>query len=444
MTSTEEQGGLSAEGRLALLIDRLLASMDAAASTGAWDRVVEFADDVLAVDPSNHRATSMMERASLERSLSGGQRAFVSLVFADIVQSTDMAEVAEPEVIQDVFVLYRRVAVETIEELGGRVLQFQGDGVVACFGYPAAYEDDARRAVLAGLRLVERMAHAAIELHRRHGIEPAIRVGVHSGTVVIAGLASGVIDGSALAGSVPNVASRVQGEAEPGSVVISDTTQAARRTTFRAQTGRDALTQRDRPHDGPALRGAVEPGRPILGSSTARVGGAGRPRGSEPPAPLHLEAPRRRRRRCGAARGDRGRRPRGGRHGEVGAGCGTRGARAVRGRCRAGGQVFAVSRQCRAVAGRAHARAIARVLSRSAARGATHRVGGPAGRCRSAAGRRAAACSPARTRHGRAVATPGGGRTRPPPADPSDPGDVACPHGGVDVDPGVGRRPALG
>ena len=225
MTSAEDQAGLSAEGRLGLLIDRLLASMDAAASTGAWDRVVEFADDVLAVDPSNHRATTMMERASLERSLSGGQRAFVSLVFADIVQSTDMAEVAEPEVIQDVFVLYRRVAVETIEELGGRVLQFQGDGVVACFGYPAAYEDDARRAVLAGLRLVERMAHAAIELRRRHGIEPAIRVGVHSGTVVIAGLASGVIDGSALAGSVPNVASRVQGEAEPGSVVISDTTR---------------------------------------------------------------------------------------------------------------------------------------------------------------------------------------------------------------------------
>ena len=136
-----------------------------------------------------------------------------------------MAEVAEPEVIQDVFVLYRRVAAETIEELGGRVLQFQGDGVVACFGYPTAHEDDARRAVLAALRLVERMAQAAIELHRRHGIEPAIRVGVHSGTVVVAGLASGVLDGSAIAGSAPNVAARLQGEAEPGSVIISDTTR---------------------------------------------------------------------------------------------------------------------------------------------------------------------------------------------------------------------------
>ena len=224
MAADEEQS-TSAEERLARLIERLLASMDAAASIGAWDRLVEQADNVLAVDPSNERAASMLERATLERSLPGGQRAFVSLVFADIVQSTNMAEESEPEVIQDVFVLYRRVAAETIEELGGRVLQFQGDGVVACFGYPVAHEDDARRAVLAGLRLVERMEHAGIELKRLHDIEPAIRVGVHSGTVVIAGLASGVIDGSALAGSVPNVAARVQGETEPGTVCISETTE---------------------------------------------------------------------------------------------------------------------------------------------------------------------------------------------------------------------------
>jgi class 3 adenylate cyclase len=223
--AVDEERAASAEDRLARLIDRLLASMDAAASIGAWDRLVEQANDVLAVDPSNQRAASMLERATLERSLPGGQRAFVSLIFADIVQSTDMAEVSEPEVIQDVFVLYRRVAAETIEELGGRVLQFQGDGVVACFGYPVAHEDDARRAVLAALRLVERMEHAGIELRRRHDIEPAIRVGVHSGTVVIAGLASGVIDGSALAGSVPNVAARVQGEAEPGTACISETTK---------------------------------------------------------------------------------------------------------------------------------------------------------------------------------------------------------------------------
>jgi class 3 adenylate cyclase/tetratricopeptide (TPR) repeat protein len=225
VTPAREPQPASAEDRLSLLIDRLLTSMDAAASTGSWDRVVELANDVLAVDPPNRRAAAMIERATLERYLPDNQRAFISLIFADIVQSTDMAEVAEPEVIQDVFALYRRVAAETIEELGGRVLQFQGDGVVACFGYPIAHEDDARRAVLAALRLVERMAQAGLELNRRHGIEPALRVGVHSGTVVVAGLATGVIDGSAIMGSVPNVASRLQGEAEPSTVIISDTTR---------------------------------------------------------------------------------------------------------------------------------------------------------------------------------------------------------------------------
>ena len=199
--------------------------MDSAAVTGSWDRVVELANDVLTVDPPNQRAAAMIERATLERSLPQGQRAFVSLIFADIVQSTDMAEVAEPEVVQEVFAAYRRVATETVEELGGRILQFQGDGVVACLGYPMAHGDDARRAVLAGLRLVERMAGAANDLRGRHGIEPALRVGVHSGTVVFAGRSDGNIDGSAIMGSAPNVTARLQGEAEAGTVVISDTTR---------------------------------------------------------------------------------------------------------------------------------------------------------------------------------------------------------------------------
>ncbi len=223
MTTAPEQPAASAEDRLSLLIDRLLTSMDAAATVGSWDRVVELANDVLTVDPPNQRAASMIERATRERSLPEGQRAFVSLIFADIVASTDLAEVAEPEVVQEVFAVYRRVAAETVEELDGRILQFQGDGVVACFGYPTAHGDDARRAVLAGLRLVERMVPASVDLRGLHGIEPAIRVGVHSGTVVIAGRPDRNIDASAITGSAPNVAARLQGEAEPGTVVISDT-----------------------------------------------------------------------------------------------------------------------------------------------------------------------------------------------------------------------------
>ena len=207
-----------------------------------------------------------------------------------------MAEESEPEVIQDVFALYRRVAAETIEELGGRVLQFQGDGVVACFGYPVAHEDDARRAVLAGLRLIERMEHAGIELKRLHDIEPAIRVGVHSGTVVIAGLASGVIDGSALAGSVPNVASRVQGETEPGTVCISETTEQLVAPHFELRSLGTPLPQRHSAPHGAAPGGAIEADRRTLESRAARVGSPGRPREPEPAAPLHLEPARPRQR----------------------------------------------------------------------------------------------------------------------------------------------------
>ena len=356
--------------------------MDAAASMGAWDRVVELADDVLAVDPPNRRAASMIERATLERSLPGGQRAFVSLVFADIVQSTDMADVAEPEVIQDVFVLYRRVAAETIEELGGRVLQFQGDGVVACFGYPTAHEDDARRAVLAALRLVERMAHAGIELHRRHGIEPAIRVGVHSGTVVVAGLASGVLDGSAIAGSAPNVAARLQGEAEPGTVVISDTTRQLVEPHFELKPiGTRSLKGIARPmelHHVVRSNLAVPPR--VAGCPSRWPWSAARVRAASSASPgsvlVHDTEG------AHAARGGGGRRSWRGRHREVGAGRRAGGARAPRGRRRARGQLLALSRQRRALAGRAHARAAARLLPGPAAGGAARRIGGQAGRCR--------------------------------------------------------------
>ena len=183
------------------------------------------AEDVLAVDPGNRRAAALVERARLEQSLPEGERAFVSLLFADIVKSTHLADVIEPETLRHVFTLYRQVATDVVGGLGGRVLQFQGDGVVACFGYPKVHEDDARRAVLAGLRLIDGMADAGHELRRRYQIDLLIRVGIHSGTVVVTGLTSGAVDAADIVGSAANVAARLQAEAEAGTLVISDATR---------------------------------------------------------------------------------------------------------------------------------------------------------------------------------------------------------------------------
>ncbi len=418
--------------------------MDAAASIGAWDRVVELANDVLAVDPPNQRAASMIERAKHERSLPGGQRAFVSLIFADIVQSTDMAEVAEPEVIQDVFVLYRRVAAETIEELGGRVLQFQGDGVVACFGYPAAHEDDARRAVMAALRLIERMAHAAIELHRRHGIEPAIRVGVHSGTVVVAGLASGVIDGSAISGSAPNVAARLQGEAEPGTVVISDTTRQLVEPHFELKPiGTRSLKGIARPmelHQVVRSNLAVPPPGRGLPGSVALVGREGQSR------LLRFTWKRLV-------------------HGAEGAAVPEGAVAVVRGAAGIGKSALAddlaahvhleggtvLEANCSPYHGNVALWPVGRMLEQllgfypdqppeERLAELVARLGDAGLDC----GHRGPAGPAARTRHRRAVVAPAGGRTRPPPTDAPRPGRLARPHGSVNADPGVGRGPPLG
>ncbi|MDP9332424.1 MAG: AAA family ATPase [Actinomycetota bacterium] len=248
MTDDREPRSDRAEDRLAHLIDRLLIDADSAASGGAWDRVTAIADDILAVVPDNQRAAAMLVRARNEQSLSEGQRAFVSLIFSDIVESTDLADVTDPEIVRDLFKVYRRAATEAIEGLGGTVLQFQGDGIVACFGYPNAHEDDAIRAVLAGLELVERMAAAGPGLRRSYGIDAAIRVGIHTGTVVVAGLTSGVANASDIVGAAANIAARLQGEAEAGTVVVSDATRQLVETHFEvASVGTRALKGISRP-----------------------------------------------------------------------------------------------------------------------------------------------------------------------------------------------------
>ncbi len=207
------------------LIDRLLIEAESAAASGSWERASAIAEDILSVAPADGRASAMLERARAERSLPHGQRAFVSVLFSDIVRSTDLAEVADPEIVRDLFKIYREAGTEAIQEMGGHVLQFQGDGIVACFGYPTVHEDDAKRAVLAALGLIERMTAHAPELWDRYGVELALRIGIHTGTVVVTSPESGTaLASSDVVGAALNVAARLQGEAAPNTVVISGTT----------------------------------------------------------------------------------------------------------------------------------------------------------------------------------------------------------------------------
>jgi class 3 adenylate cyclase/tetratricopeptide (TPR) repeat protein len=145
-------------------------------------------------------------------------------MFCDLVGSTELAARLDPEVLRDVVRSYQQVCDAVIGRLHGNVAQYLGDGLLVYFGYPVAREDDARRAVRAGLGVIDAIATLNARLQRERGITLAVRVGIHTGPVVI-GEMGGASRREALAlGETPNVAARLQAVAESGTVVISAAT----------------------------------------------------------------------------------------------------------------------------------------------------------------------------------------------------------------------------
>jgi len=227
----------SAETRLAALMERLLAAAEAALAAGDLDAARSTAEDVRTVDPDNERAAEIVGRVVAAQRAPVGERALMTLLFSDIVDSTALSERIEPEVMRDVFARYRREAHAAVERYGGHVVKYLGDGVLAGFGYPQAHEDDARRCVLAGLDLAAGMAAAAIELEAEHGFAPAVRIGIHTGRVVVADLGSGTArEHDSIVGAAANLAARIQGEAPPGTVAISDVTLAMVESDFEVRS----------------------------------------------------------------------------------------------------------------------------------------------------------------------------------------------------------------
>ncbi len=124
------------------------------------------------------------------------ERRQVSVLFCDVVGSTEIAHRLDPEELGLVMDRYHRAAADTVQQMGGYVAQFLGDGVMAYFGWPTVHEDDAERAVAIGLELVE----ALPRLSTPDGKPLAVRVGVATGLVMIGGVSGG--DGSMAVGEL--------------------------------------------------------------------------------------------------------------------------------------------------------------------------------------------------------------------------------------------------
>lgn len=146
----------------------------------------------------------------------------MTILFADIVGSTTLAEGRDPERIGRILSRYFATMREVLDSWGGTVEKYIGDAILAVFGVPTVHEDDASRALRAAIEMQERLDTLNDALDREHGVRLAIRIGINTG-YVIATMAER-LDQRFLAGDAVNVAARLEQTAEPGTIVVADRT----------------------------------------------------------------------------------------------------------------------------------------------------------------------------------------------------------------------------
>jgi class 3 adenylate cyclase/predicted ATPase len=170
------------------------------------------------------------------------ERRQLTVLFCDLVDSTRLASQLDPEEWREVVRAYQAACSEVIGRYEGHIAQYLGDGLLVYFGYPRAHEDDAQRAVRTGLGMVAAIGQLNAQLQQDTGIQLAVRVGVHTGVVVVGEMGGNGRQEQLAVGDTPNIAARLQGLAAPNTVVLSATTRRLVEAFFTyAELGPQAL-----------------------------------------------------------------------------------------------------------------------------------------------------------------------------------------------------------
>jgi class 3 adenylate cyclase/tetratricopeptide (TPR) repeat protein/energy-coupling factor transporter ATP-binding protein EcfA2 len=166
---------------------------------------------------------------------SDGERRQLTVMFCDLVGSTALSERLDPEELREVVRSYQQVSAEVIGRYEGHIAQYLGDGLLVYFGYPVAHEDDAQRAVRAGLEIIaalqKRVPSPLAGEGQGEGAEVSsgatlkVRLGIHTGLVVVGEMGGGGKREQLALGETPNIAARLQSLAEPDTVMLSAATQ---------------------------------------------------------------------------------------------------------------------------------------------------------------------------------------------------------------------------
>lgn len=173
----------------------------------------------VAYTPPHLAEQALASKAALE-----GERKQVTVLFCDIVNSTATADAIGAETMHTLLNEFFEMALTEVHRFEGTINQFLGDGFMALFGAPIAHEDHARRAVLAALALRDRTLERQEEFRRRYGAELQVRMGLNTGLVVVGGIGDNLRMDYTAVGDTTNLAARLQGLAEPDSVLASEST----------------------------------------------------------------------------------------------------------------------------------------------------------------------------------------------------------------------------
>jgi predicted ATPase/class 3 adenylate cyclase len=152
------------------------------------------------------------------------ERRQLTVLFCDLVDSTALASQLDPEELRAVVGAYQEACAKVIACFEGHIAQYLGDGLLVYFGYPLAHEDDAQRAVRAGLEIVEAVGQLHTSLGPAREVQLAVRLGIHTGLVVVGEVGGGARQEQLALGETPNLAARLQGIAAPNTLVISAAT----------------------------------------------------------------------------------------------------------------------------------------------------------------------------------------------------------------------------
>jgi class 3 adenylate cyclase/tetratricopeptide (TPR) repeat protein len=207
--------------------DDLIARAREAAAAHRWMESLDLASQALAVDPQRDDAAALVGVARHRLNAlgqTGPELRQLTVIAVDMCGSTAIAAGVGPERYRQLMLELYEACVDAVTRYEGRVTKYVGDGVLAQFGHPIAHEDDARRAVLASLALLDDIAARGDDWERRFGTRVQVRIGLDTGTVAVGPMDASPWSADEIAGDPPNVASRVQATADPMSVRVTEAT----------------------------------------------------------------------------------------------------------------------------------------------------------------------------------------------------------------------------